>query len=213
MFFPGMFQQPQVNPWQQEFLQFQMYLQQSQILFDSFNFQMQFNCFQQFIISIGSQLAYQPVQMQTQAFQQFLMWRQSQIQSPPSPPSPLPIQITTHTPSNSQNNNNGVLPRNNITDSMEVGSGGYIINVTMNASTGHKLVIKAGSDTTIDELLKCYMKRMGLSQESIGKDIMFMYNGAKLQPDDKQKICTMFRNAAAITVYDIKGIIGALNLS
>lgn len=210
MFFPGMFQQPQANPWQQVFLQFLMYLQQSQILFDSFNFQMQFNCFQQFIISIASPLAFQPVQMQTQVFQQFLMWRQSQIQPPPSP-SPNNIPIPTPTPSNSQNNNNGVLPRDKITDSMEVGSGGSIINVTLNASTGHKVVIKAGSDTTIDELLKSYMRRMGLSQESIGKDIMFMYNGAKLLPDNKAKICTIFRNAATITVYDIKGIIGALN--
>ncbi len=201
MFFPGML--PQVNPWQQVFLQFLLYLQQSQILFDSFNFQMQFNCFQQFIISISSPLAFQPVQMQTQVFQQFLMWRQSQIQLPIPKPAP--------TPSNPQNNNNGVLPRDKITDSMEVGSGGSIINVTLNASTGHKVVIKAGSDTTVDELLKSYMKRMGLSEQSIGKDIMFMYNGAKLLPDNKAKICTMFRNAASITVYDLKGIIGALN--
>lgn len=201
MFFPGML--PQVNPWQQVFLQFLLYLQQSQILFDSFNFQMQFNCFQQFIISISSPLAFQPVQMQTQVFQQFLMWRQSQIQLPIPKPAP--------TPSNPQNNNNGVLPRDKITDSMEVGRGGSIINVTLNASTGHKVVIKAGSDTTVDELLKSYMKRMGLSEQSIGKDIMFMYNGAKLLPDNKAKICTMFRNAASITVYDLKGIIGALN--
>ena len=204
MYFPGMFQQPQVNPWQQVFLQFQMYLQQSQILFDSFNFQMQFNCFQQFIISISSPLAYQPVQMQTQVFQQFLMWRQSQIQTP-TPPKPSP------TPFNSQNNNNGALPRDKITDSMEVGSGGFIINVTMNASTGHKVVIKAGSETTIQELLECYMKRIGLSPDLVGKDIMFMYNGAKLEPNAQKKIGQEFRNAATITVYDLKGIIGALN--
>ena len=206
MFFPGML--PQVNPWQQVFLQFLLYLQQSQILFDSFNFQMQFNCFQQFIISISSQLAYQPVQIQTQVFQQFLMWRQSQIQ--PSP-SPLPITKPNPTNSNSQNNNNGALPRDNITESMEVGSGGYIINVTMNASTGHKVVIKAGSETTIKELLECYMKRMGLSPDLVGKDIMFMYNGAKLEPNAQKKIGAEFRNAASITVYDLKGIIGALN--
>jgi hypothetical protein len=205
-FFPGMYPQsmPQINPWQQIFTQFQMYLQQSQILFDSFNYQMKFSCFQSFIINMQSPLAFQPVQMQNQVFQQFLMWRQNQQPQPQPQPQPTPP-----TSANNANNNGGVLPRDNITEMLDVGSGGYVINVTMSASTGHKVVIKAGPEATIEELLKVYMKKMGLSPDSIGKDIMFLFNGSQLDAKSKEKLGSKFRATAAITVYDLKGIIGA----
>ena len=201
MSFWPMFPQPmaQINPWQQVFVQFQMYLQQSQILFDSFNMQMQFNCFQQFIINMSSPLAFQPVQTQNQVFQQFLIWRQNQ--QPQQQPAPFNPPIN--------NNNGGVLPNNKITETIDAGGGGYVINVTMSASTGNKVVIKASPDTTIEELLKMYMKRMGLSNDSIGKDVMFLYNGAQLDCKSQEKIGSKFHIAAAITVYDLKGIIGA----
>jgi hypothetical protein len=205
-FFPGMYPQSmaQINPWQQIFTQFQMYLQQSQILFDSFNYQMKFSCFQSFLINMQNPLAFQPMQMQNQVFQQFLMWRQNQQPQPQPQPQPTPP-----TTANNANNNGGVLQRDNITEVLDVGSGGYVINVTMSASTGHKVVIKAGPETTIEELLKMYMKKMGLSTDSIGKDVMFLFNGAQLEPKSQDKIGSKFRVTAAITVYDLKGIIGA----
>ena len=92
---------------------------------------------------------------------------------------------------------------------MTIGNGGYIINVTMNASTGHKIVISASADTTIEDLLLKYTNRIGLPPNVIGKDIMFLYNGAQLDPKSKQSIGSMFRNIAVITVYDLNGIIGA----
>lgn len=199
----GMFPQPMsnINVWQQLFLQFQMYLQQNQILFDSLNPQMQFSYFQQFIMMQNNTLAFQPIPMQSQVFQQFLMWRQ--CQHPQPQPQPQPAQPNP-------NNNMGVIRRDNLTESIDASGGsGFIINVTMTASTGHKVVIKASGETTIEELLKMYMRKMGLSPDSIGKDVMFLFNGAQLDPTSKEKLGSKFRVTAAITVYDLKGIIGA----
>ena len=84
-----------------------------------------------------------------------------------------------------------------------------IINITLNASTGNKTVIHASANTTIENLLKMYTSKLGLSPDVIGKQIMFLYNGAQLAPDSKSTIGSMFRNTAVITVYDLGGIIGA----
>ena len=102
-----------------------------------------------------------------------------------------------------------LLPRNNNTDVYNMGNGQNIINVTLNASTGNKTVINASANTTIEELLIMYTKKIGLSPEVIGKQIMFLYNGAQLEPNSKSTIGSMFRNQAVITVYDLGGIIGA----
>ena len=180
----GMFPQPmqQTNLWQNQqiFLQFQMFLTQSQTPFDTLNQQMQFNYFQQFIRMNGNPLAFQPLQMQNQVFQQFLMWRQSQQM-------PKPNQSN-----NGNGNNKGVLKRDKITETMNLGSGGLIINITMTASTGHKVVIQASADSTIEELLLKYVQKMGLSPDSVGRDIMFLFNGAKLDPHSKEKLGSRF---------------------
>lgn len=191
-----------INVWQQQqlFQQFQMYLQQSGVLFDSFNVQMKFNCFQQFLINMGNSLAFQPIPVQNQIFQQFLIWRQSQI------PQPHPSQ-----PISPGQPNQGALPRTGQEAFTigNIGGGGYVLNVTMNASTGHKTVINATADTTVQDLLLKYTQKLGLPQTAIGKDITFLYNGAQLDSKSKQTIGSIFRNTAVITVYDLNGIIGA----
>ena len=143
-------------------------------------------------------LAFQPVPMQNSILQQFLMWRQNQLNPQPQPqPQPQSGQP-----------NQGVLPKTG-SDTMTIGNGGYIINVTMNASTGHKIVISASADTTIEDLLLKYTNRIGLPPNVIGKDIMFLYNGAQLDFKCQTPIGSLFRNTAVITVYDLGGIIGA----
>jgi hypothetical protein len=102
-----------------------------------------------------------------------------------------------------------MLPRDKPPETMTIGGGPNIINVTMNASTGYKVVINASAETSIEELLKMYTRKIGLAENVIGKDIMFLYNGAQLDTKSKQSIGSMFRNTAVITVYDLNGIIGA----
>ena len=138
---------PNFNLYHQLFRQFQMYLLSNQILLDSFNMQMQFNCFQQFIMTNQNPLSLQPKSKQNQVFQQFLMWRKYQQTFP------KPIQ--------------GVLPRNKITETLNMRDKGSITNNIFHANTGHKVIINVSSDTTIEELLKMYVKKIGLSIESV----------------------------------------------
>jgi len=135
----------------------------------------------------------------------------------PVAPQPVPITPTTSKSQNlpisslSQQGNQikELIPRNNNTDYMNVGNGQNIMNITLNASTGNKTVINASSDTTIESLLKMYTKKLGLSEDVIGNQIMFLYNGAQLDFKSKSTIGSLFRNTAVITVYDLGGIIGA----
>ena len=180
---------PNFNLYQQLFRQFQMYLLSNQILLDSFNNQMQFNCFQQFIMTNQNPLTFQPKSKQNQVFQQFLMWRKYQQSFP------KPIQ--------------GVLPRNKITETLNMRDKKFITNNIFHANTGHKVIINVSSDTTIEELLKMYVKKIGLSIESVEKDIMFFFNGAKLDPKSKEKISLALFDFNKILVSDFKNNIGA----
>jgi hypothetical protein len=132
------------------------------------------------------------------------------MSNPMPNPMPNPMSVPKPNPQTGMSSEiKELLPRNNKTDYYSMGNGQNIINVTLNASTGNKTVINASADTTIEELLIMYTKKIGLSPEVIGKQIMFLYNGAQLDGNSKDKIGSMFRNQAVITVYDLGGIIGA----
>ena len=185
-----------MNQWQ-----FQMYQQQQQFqLWQQQQQQQQqqqmWQQFQQWQQQNQYPLQQQNPQMQ---FQQFLQMQNQQGNQ----------QTQQGSQQNQENKIREMLPRNKPAETMTIGGGSNIINVTMNASTGYKVVINASADTSIEELLKMYTRKIGLAENVIGKDIMFLYNGAQLDTKSKQSIGSMFRNTAVITVYDLNGIIGA----
>ena len=189
-----------MNQWQ--FQMFQQQMQQQQMMQ-----QQQYQLWQQ-------------QQQQQQMYQQFQQWLQ-QNQQPLQQQNPqmqfqqfLQMQNQQGSTQQGSQQNQGskikeMLPRGKPNDTLDIGGGQNIINVTMNASTGYKVVINANADTSIEELLKKYIRKIGLAENVIGKDIMFLYNGAQLDTKSKQSIGSMFRNTAVITVYDVHGIIGA----
>ena len=186
-----MLQQQQYQLWQQQ--------QQQQQMWQQFQQWQQQNPLQQ-----------QNPQMQ---FQQFLQMQNQQGGQQTQQGSQQTQQGGQQTPQVSQQNQGNkikeMLPRDKPPETMTIGGGPNIINVTMNASTGYKVVINASADTSIEELLKMYTRKIGLAENVIGKDIMFLYNGAQLNTKSKQSIGSFFRNTAVITVYDLNGIIGA----
>ena len=123
-----------------------------------------------------------------------------------SMPSIRPVNLQ---PINSECKVKERLPRTPDGGTINMSNGTNIMNITLNASTGNKTVINASPDTTIENLLKMYTQKLGLPQEVIGKEIMFLYNGAQLDFKCQNTIGSMFRNTAVITVYDLGGIIGA----
>ena len=130
----------------------------------------------------------------------------------PVTPSAQPITNSTQLTSNNQQTENKIkelLPRTPNSPTIDMGNGPNIMNITLNASTGNKTVINATAETTIENLLKMYIVKLGLSPDVIGKEIMFLYNGAQLDFKSTSPIGSLFRGTAVITVYDVGGIIGA----
>ena len=188
----------------------------SQWQFQMFQQQMQ----QQQMLQQQQYQLWQQQQQQQQMWQQFQQWQQQNPLQQQNPQMQFQqfLQMQNQqggqqTPQVSQQNQGNkikeMLPRDKPPETMTIGGGPNIINVTMNASTGYKVVINASADTSIEELLKMYTRKIGLAENVIGKDIMFLYNGAQLDTKSKQSIGSMFRNTAVITVYDLNGIIGA----
>ena len=187
-----------MNQWQFQMYQQQMQQQQQMMQQQQFQlWQQQQQMWQQFLQwAQQNQIPLQNPQMQ---FQQYLQMQNQQGNQ----------QTQQGSQQNQGNKIKEMLPRNKPDETMNIGSGENIINVTMNASTGYKVVINASADTSIEELLKMYTRKIGLAENVIGKDIMFLYNGAQLNTKSKQSIGSFFRNTAVITVYDLNGIIGA----
>ena len=52
------------------------------------------------------------------------------------------------------------------------------------------------------------MQRLGLSKDVIGKDLIFLFSGEKLDTDSQQSI-SRFPDTASITVFDQNNVIGA----
>ena len=65
-----------------------------------------------------------------------------------------------------------------------------------------------GVSTTIEDMVKEYAKKIDLPEDYLGKEVMFLYTGTKLDFKSKQTIGSMFSNNATISVFDIGNIIG-----
>ena len=90
------------------------------------------------------------------------------------------------------------------------GMGNDIINVTLNATTGFKVVIPAPKTMTFEDLFINFANKAGVPVSTIGEQIVFLYNAEKLDAKSKQPISSLFKSFNAnVTVLDQGGIIGA----
>ena len=85
-----------------------------------------------------------------------------------------------------------------------------VINVTLTATSGLKVVIAAPKTMTFSELFKNYVKKVGVPEDVIGTKIVFLFNAEKLKVDSQEPISTLFKAFNAnVTVLDQGNIIGA----
>ena len=85
-----------------------------------------------------------------------------------------------------------------------------VINVTLTATSGLKVVIAAPKTMTFSELFKNYVKKVGVPEDVIGTKIVFLFNAEKLKVDSQEPISTLFKTFNAnVTVLDQGNIIGA----
>ena len=85
-----------------------------------------------------------------------------------------------------------------------------VVNVTLTATSGLKVVIAAPKTMTFSELFKNYVKKVGVPEDVIGTKIVFLFNAEKLKVDSQEPISTLFKTFNAnVTVLDQGNIIGA----
>ena len=85
-----------------------------------------------------------------------------------------------------------------------------IINVSLTASTGFRVLIKAPKDMTFEELFINFANKASIPVSAIGEQVVFLYNAEKLDPKSKSPLSSLIQASIAnITVIDQAGIIGA----
>ena len=115
---------------------------------------------------------------------------------------------------NANNNKNPgeILPREDKT-LYEGDNKGYnqgnLINIALNASSGLKVIVAISPDSTIEELISKYAKRVSIPQDALGKKVIFLFNGGKMEVNSQEKVGKNIKNGAVVTVIDQGGIIGA----
>jgi hypothetical protein len=81
--------------------------------------------------------------------------------------------------------------------------------IVFEASTGLKVVMNVdGKTTTIKDLIKRYINKIGISETLIGNGILFLMNGKKMDHNSENLVST-FPNTPKITVFDQNNVIGA----
>ena len=112
------------------------------------------------------------------------------------------------------NNNNrqeskSVLPRNiSVRQERNILPNENMRNIRFDASTGIKIMIKLNKEATLEEAIKQFVKKLGLPESVIENDLIFLFNGSKIDVHSKKPIKT-FQDFAAITVFDQNNVIGA----
>ena len=129
-----------------------------------------------------------------------------------SMPTPNQSQLQTQpqNPNQKDPNDKGVLPRGNITNGDTLAKGEDMCNITFDASTGVKTIINAKKDEPFKEIFKKYMNKIGLPESYIGTQIVFLFNGKKLEGNSEETPKKLkLQNMASVTVFDVGNVIGA----
>ena len=85
------------------------------------------------------------------------------------------------------------------------------IFITFATNSGAKEIVQVPKNIQINELLKTYMKKIGLENHLFDDDIVFLYNAKKIDKNDTREISHSpynIINNSHITVYDISNKIG-----
>ena len=92
----------------------------------------------------------------------------------------------------------------NSSDSISVFDQAHLISLSIHfiATTGLKTVMEVERTKTIEDMIKEYVKKIGLSESSIGKEIIFIFCGKILDPKSKDNVGMILGHNSSITVFD-----------
>jgi hypothetical protein len=126
--------------------------------------------------------------------------------------TPNQVQIPNQVQTPNQNGENQeYLPRGNyVNGDINVAKGEDMMNITFDASTGVKTIVCVKKTTQFKDIFKEYVKKLGLFENVIGKQIVFLFNGKKLDENSEDTPKSLkLQNMASITVFDVGNVIGA----
>ena len=84
-----------------------------------------------------------------------------------------------------------------------------MINIHLHASSGLKVIMTVPDDITFKELFRLYVRKIGIGENLLGKEIIFLFNAETINVNDETKITSKLSNLGVITVVDQNNVIGA----
>ena len=128
-------------------------------------------------------------------------------------PTPTPTNVNSQGTANNGEAPPSLLQRNtDLIGDPNAPTGNGIINVFFEASTGSRAVLNLPEDTPVKDTLKKYAEKIKLNQAFIGKKIMFLYTGKRIDNEpncDKTLKELKILNGSQITVFDQANVLGA----
>ena len=84
------------------------------------------------------------------------------------------------------------------------------IYINFNSSSGLKVMVLLGKNNTVKEAILKYCKKIDIPESIIGKKIVFLFNGHKLDVNGETKLGQIFgHDNVSITVVDQSNLVGA----
>ena len=139
---------------------------------------------------------------------------------PPSPQTPFNNQpnnnIYQYGFNNCYNNDNGYNNHlNSNTNISNITNGkstkDIIMNIFFKSSSGYTVLLTLPENTTINDMFKKYLDELQLPYSHLGKDLVFLYNGKRMDPFSQMTIFSTLKNNINITVLEQGGVIGGIN--
>ena len=87
-----------------------------------------------------------------------------------------------------------------------------LINISFKASNGLSVIITIPINATIGEMCRRFMERLNLPLMHLANgDVQFLFNGKRLDSNSMDFVGSRLKNGNHITVFDQRGVIGALS--
>ena len=87
-----------------------------------------------------------------------------------------------------------------------------LININFKASNGLSVIITIPINATIGEMCRRFMERLNLPLMHLANgDVQFLFNGKRLDSNSMDFVGSRLKNGNHITVFDQRGVIGALS--
>ena len=120
-----------------------------------------------------------------------------------------PMQFVHHNNNSNSISINDKMKENHGKSFSDDNNNSYKKSIRFITTTGNSLIVNVSPDTSIKNMIKLYIQKLGLLPEAINS-LFFLWSGKKLNKNEEKTIHQLkMENGAIITVLDQKDIVGA----